>query len=305
MNTIKKPILISIVGPTAVGKTALAIELAKELSTEIISADSRQFYRELNIGTAKPSKTELSEIRHHFINNLSIEEDYNASDFENEVLLFLKDFFRTKDIVLLCGGSGMYIDAVINGFDQGVPTSDDFIRKELNQKLETEGIESLQEQLKILDPIFYQEIDLKNSKRLLRAIEVCLITKKPFSAIRKNIRKKRSFDVIKIGLNQSREELYERINSRVDLMIQNGLVEEAKSVENFKSKNALNTVGYKELFDCFEAKTTLEEAIEKIKVNSRRYAKRQLTWFKKDTKIEWFQAEEKAKIIEYIRSRIK
>lgn len=300
----QKPTVISIVGPTAVGKTSLAIDLAEVFKAEIISADSRQFYSELTIGTAKPNKSELKAAKHHFINSLSIKTEYNASDFEKDALLFLDDYFNQKKVAILCGGSGMYVDALLKGFDNEVPTADKYIRESLNQKLDLHGIESLQEQLKSLDPMLYNTIDVQNSKRLLRAIEVCLITGKPFSAIRKNVPKPRPFNVVKIGLNQERDQLYKKINQRVDLMLKDGLLKEVKSVLKYKHKNALKTVGYKELFLYLEGNTSLAEAIEKIKVNSRRYAKRQLTWFKKDKEIEWFFPEQKAQIIEYIRSRL-
>jgi len=301
---VQKPTLISIVGPTAVGKTTMAIELAKEFKTEIISADSRQFYIELNIGTAKPSKSELETAKHHFVNTLSITTDYNASDFEKDALAFLNDYFKQKKTAILCGGSGMYVDALLKGFDSGVPTADEDIRANLNEKFASNGIESLQEQLKELDPALYNTIDLQNTKRLLRAIEVCLITGKPFSEIRKNDPKIRPFNVVKIGLDQDRDQLYNKINHRVDLMVKAGLVEEVESVLKYKEKNALKTVGYKELFSYLEGQKSLTEAIEKIKVNSRRYAKRQLTWFKKDKEIEWFTPDQKAQIIEYIRRRL-
>ena len=304
MGSKENPIVISIVGPTAVGKTKIAIELAQEFNAEIISADSRQFYKELTIGTAKPSPAELSKAKHHFINNLGINTDYNASAFEKDVLSFLGQYFAHKNSVILCGGSGMYVDAVLKGFDNEVPTGDKSIRKELNERLSKEGIESLQEQLRLLDPELYKTIDLKNSKRLIRAVEVCLIIGKPFSDIRKKRHKKRDFHTIKIGLNEERELLYDKINKRVDQMLQNGLLEEVKSVHQFKHKNALKTVVYKELFAFLEGKLSFEEAVEKIKVNSRRYAKRQLTWFKNDNEIEWYTPQQKAQIIPYIRTRI-
>jgi tRNA dimethylallyltransferase len=295
-----KPYLISIIGPTAVGKTSVAIELAQHFNTHIISADSRQFYRELSIGTAKPTPEELAAAPHHFVNNLSIAKDYNASDFEKEVLALLPNLFKNNRRVLMCGGSGMYVDAVNNGFDRGVPTADQKLRKELKHKLESEGIESLQKQLKTLDPVFYKQVDLQNSKRLLRAIEVCLISGKPYSEIRKGEKRERPFSTLKIGLNRDRQELYERINRRVDLMVEQGLLDEVKAVSDFKDKNALKTVGYREFFDYLDGSLTFEEAIEKVKVNSRRYAKRQLTWFKRDSEIKWFAPSEIDSIIDYI-----
>lgn len=300
----KKKFLISIVGPTAVGKTSMAIELAKLFNTDIISADSRQFYKELSIGTAKPKQEEQSEAKHHFIDNLSIIEDYNASDFEKDVITFLDEFYKKKDVIILCGGSGMYVDAVLKGFDEELPTINHQIREDLNLQLKEEGIGSLQNLLLTLDPEFYHTVDLNNSKRLLRAIEVCLVTGKPYSSIRKGKNQKRNFETIKIGLELDRKKLYHRINQRVDSMIQEGLVDEAKSVKKFQEKNALKTVGYRELFSFFKGEYDFEHAIEKIKVNSRRYAKRQLTWFKRDLEIQWYQADKKAEISKYIRKRI-
>jgi len=301
---LKKKFLISIVGPTAVGKTSMAIELAKLFNTDIISADSRQFYKELSIGTAKPKQEEQSEAKHHFIDNLSIIEDYNASDFEKDVITFLDEFYKKKDVIILCGGSGMYVDAVLKGFDEELPTINHQIREDLNLQLKEEGIGSLQNLLLTLDPEFYHTVDLNNSKRLLRAIEVCLVTGKPYSSIRKGKNQKRNFETIKIGLELDRKKLYHRINQRVDSMIQEGLVDEAKSVKKFQEKNALKTVGYRELFSFFKGEYDFEHAIEKIKVNSRRYAKRQLTWFKRDLEIQWYQADKKAEISKYIRKRI-
>jgi tRNA dimethylallyltransferase len=296
--------LISVVGPTAVGKTSLAIELAITFHAEIISADSRQFFRELSIGTAKPSTEEQAKAKHHFIDNLSIKEEYNASSFEKEVLDFLEDYFKEREVVVLCGGSGMYVDALINGFDEDLPSADEVIRKELKERLSLEGIESLQKELKALDPEFYQEVDLKNSKRLMRAIEICRISGKPYSMLRKGKRKDRPFNVIKLGLEMPREQLYERINLRVDQMMASGLLEEVKAVDAYRDHNALKTVGYRELFPFLDGEISLEEAIEKIKVNSRRYAKRQITWFKRDKEIKWFEPHRKKEIIQYIRKRI-
>lgn len=299
------PTLIVVCGPTAIGKTKFAIDLAQELNAEIISADSRQFFKELSIGTAKPNAEELATVPHHFIGNKSIQEDYNASDFEYEVLDFLTEYYKHNKVAIMCGGSGMYINAVCDGFDSEVPTADQEIREKLNKQLEIEGIESLQNQLLELDPIFYKEVDLKNSKRLLRAIEVCLMTGKPYSSIRKGEKKKRPFQIIKVGLEMNRDDLYNRINQRVDIMIQEGLLEEVKSVEAFKEKNALKTVGYKEVFEYLNGNWEFNFAIDKIKINSRRYAKRQMTWFKKDSQISWFNPKQKLEVLAYIRSRTK
>tara|TARA_B100001109_G_scaffold254131_1_gene253182 strand:+ start:2495 stop:3421 length:927 start_codon:yes stop_codon:yes gene_type:complete len=295
--------LISVVGPTAIGKTSLAIKLVQHFNTEIISADSRQFFRELSIGTAKPTLEELTQAKHHFVNNLSIAEDYNASDFEDEAIDLLNHLFKKHQKVILCGGSGMYVDAVTKGFDSQMPSSDETIRKQLNELFEQEGIKALQNKLLELDPVFYHKVDLQNSKRLLRAIEVCLISGKPYSSIRKGEGKKRPFQIIKIGLEMDRSLLYERINQRVDQMIKAGLLNEVKSVLKYKDQNALKTVGYRELFNYLEGKLTFEEAVEKIKVNSRRYAKRQLTWFKKDAEINWFNPSELTAIVTFIEEK--
>ncbi|MEQ8908890.1 MAG: tRNA (adenosine(37)-N6)-dimethylallyltransferase MiaA [Vicingaceae bacterium] len=297
--------LISIIGPTAVGKTALAIQLAQYFKTEILSADSRQFYKELSIGTAKPDAIELAAAPHHFINHLSIAEDYNASDYEAEAISLLKKLFENYNTLILCGGSGMYLDAVNQGFDAEVPSSDEQIRKELNELMAREGITALQSKLKELDPIFYQKVDLHNSKRLLRALEVCLISGKPYSEIRKGKGKERPFKKLKIGLNMDREKLYERINLRVDRMIDAGLLEEVKAVWPFREKNALKTVGYRELFDYLDGRLTFEQAVEKIKINSRRYAKRQLTWFKRDDEIHWFEPSQFTEIAKFVADKTK
>lgn len=299
-----KNYLISLVGPTAIGKTTTAISLAKEFDTEIISADSRQFFKELNIGTAKPTKEEQEAAKHHFIDNLSIKEEYNASKFEKQVLEFLGVFFQKKNIGILCGGSGMYVDALLNGFDQNIPSADEELRKDLQTELKEKGIESLQRKLKELDPEFYEEVDLHNSKRLIRAIEICHLSQTTYSELRKGKKKKRSFEVIKIGLEMEREKLYHKINQRVDSMIDKGLIDEAKGVFLCRDHNALKTVGYRELFDHFDGKMSLDEAIEKIKVNSRRYAKRQISWFKRDEEIKWFSADRNKEIIQYIRNTI-
>jgi len=295
----KNKTLIVIVGPTGIGKTNLGIFLAKKLSTEIISADSRQFYKELKIGTAVPTDKELKEVKHHFIGNKSIDEYYNASSFEFEVIDLLKELFKTKDVVILLGGSGMYVDAVCKGIDY-LPDIDIEIRNELIKQFENEGIESLRFELKKLDPEYYKIADLKNPKRLLKALEICMQTGKPYSSFRLQEDKKRAFSVIKIGLNMNREKLYSRIEQRVDIMIEKGLVDEAKQFLSKKDVNALNTVGYKELFPYFDEEYDLERAIELIKRNTRRYAKRQLSWFNRDKETKWFEPTERNEILEYI-----
>jgi tRNA dimethylallyltransferase len=295
--------LIVIIGPTGIGKTDLSIFLAQKLATEIISADSRQFFRELKIGTAVPDDEQLQAVKHHFIGNKSIHDYYNASSFEFEVIDLLKKLFKTKNQVIMVGGSGMYVDAVCKGIDD-LPEIDMEIREQLIKKFETEGIESLRFELKRLDPDYYAIADLKNPKRLLKALEITLQTGKPYSSFRTKTTKKRDFNIIKIGLNIEREKLYERIEQRVDKMIENGLVNEAKQFLAFKHLNSLNTVGYKELFPYLEGKYSLERAVELIKRNSRRYAKRQLSWFNRDKEINWFRPDEREKILNFIQNNI-
>ena len=300
----QKPTLIVVAGPTASGKTKVAIEIASHFNTEIISADSRQFYKEIPIGTAAPNQKELSEVKHHFTGMLSIFDDYNVSLFEQDVLKLLSKKFEQHKVMVMAGGSGMYIDAVCSGIDD-LPDPDVKIRNELNQTLEKIGITALQQQLKVLDPVYYKEVDLQNPKRLMRAIEVCLQTGKRYSDLRKNKAAKRDFNIVKIGLDLPREELYQRINRRTEVMIKSGWIEEAKNVFPYKNLNALNTVGYKELFRYFEGTWTLETAIEKIKTNTRRYAKRQLTWFKRDKTIKWFAPDDFNGITDYLQSDYK
>lgn len=295
--------LIVIAGPTAVGKTALGVLLAKELHTEVLSADSRQFFREMSIGTAKPSAEEMQGITHHFINSHSISEPYNVGRYEAEAISLLEQLFQKNDAVIMVGGSGLYIDAVCKGFDE-LPEADESIRHKIDELFEKEGIEALQSMLKELDPVYYEQVDLNNPQRLSRALEVCLSAGQPYSALRKGKIKNRDFQVIKIGLNSSRELLYKRINQRVDEMMAAGMLEEVKALVPYKAANALQTVGYKELFDYLEGKTDLATAVELIKQNTRRFAKRQLTWFKRDEEMKWFEPEEREKIIEYIKQRL-
>ncbi|HEY4197249.1 MAG TPA: tRNA (adenosine(37)-N6)-dimethylallyltransferase MiaA [Mucilaginibacter sp.] len=281
--------LIVIAGPTAAGKTAVAIKLAQLLNTEIISADSRQFYREMTIGTAKPTDEELAAATHYFVNSHSITESFNVGDFEKQSLQLLNELFKTHDKVIMAGGSGLFIQAVSQGFDE-LPVADRGIREKLNQDFVEKGIQFLQDELKIADPDYYNQVDLNNPQRLIRALEVFEATGKPFSSYRKATVNKRPFDCIKIGLDLQRDILYERINQRVDAMIEEGLVEEVRSLLPYRHLNALNTVGYSELFDYFDGKTDLNTAIELIKQNTRRFAKRQLTWFRKDKEIKWIMA---------------
>lgn len=298
-----KKTLIVITGPTGIGKTDLSIELAQMLDTVIISSDSRQIYKELKIGVARPSEEDLAKVKHYMIANKSVYEYYSAGKFELEVLDILENIFKKKNTVLLVGGSGMYIDAVCKGIDN-LPDADPKIRKRLTEKYEKEGIESLRFDLRRLDPEHYKIIDLNNPKRLLRAVEVCIQTGKTYTSFLSNSDKKRDFNILKIGLERDRKELYERINKRVDLMIEEGLLEEAKSFLKDKNLNSLNTVGYKELFPYFEGKYDLEEAVRLIKRNSRRYAKRQITWFKRDKDYNWFHPDDKQKIFKFISSRM-
>lgn len=288
--------LIVIAGPTAVGKTDFAIRLAKYHKTEIISADSRQMYKELTIGTAKPDTEQLKEVKHHFVDNISIHDYYSAARFELEVMDLLSSLFKDRDHVVMVGGSGLYIDAVCEGIDE-LPDIDEDLRKKLNLLYKNEGLEAIRNRLKELDPEFYEIIDQSNPKRIIRALEVCIATGIKYSEQRTNIKKKREFEIIKIALNLDRKILYDRINERVDQMINDGLIDEAKNLYDFRDLNALNTVGYKELFDYFSDDITLEKAIENIKTSSRRYAKRQLTWFRKDPTYQWFHPSELEKVI--------
>lgn len=293
--------LITIVGPTAVGKTAMAIELAQYFDTEIISADSRQFYREMNIGTAKPTAFELSQVPHHFVDSHSIDEDYSAGDFERDALAKIATLFQKKDIVIMVGGSGLFVKAVCEGLDN-LPKALPETRERLNNRFDNEGIVPLQAYLKEVDPVYYDQVDISNVQRVIRALEVYETTGLPFSNFLQNTKAQRPFEIITIGLNMERAVLYERINMRVDLMVKDGLLDEVKSLISFKHKPALMTVGYSELFDFLEGKMSWEEAIDKIKQNSRRYAKRQLTWFKKDISTVWFDPKDKKQIINYIQS---
>lgn len=291
--------LVVIAGPTAVGKTEVAINLAKRWGTEIISADSRQFYREISIGTAKPDPRQLAEVKHHFIGQLSIHDYFNVSKFENEVLQLLKSLFELHNILFMVGGSGLYIDAVCQGIDD-FPDPEPELRSFLKGIYLDDGIGKLQEMLLILDPEYYETVDIQNPNRLLRALEVCHTTGKKFSEQRLNSLKKRDFQIIKIGLNLPRPELFNRIGLRVDQMLEIGLVEEVNSLLHFQHLNALNTVGYKEIFDFLDSKITLQQAIENIKTNTRRYAKRQLTWFNRTDEYTWFEPSQLNEIANYI-----
>lgn len=299
-----KNILIVLLGPTGVGKTDISIDLAAWLKCEIISADSRQFFREMKIGTAVPTDEQLNTIKHHFIRFLSVEDYYSSSLFEKEVLELLSSLFGSKNIVLMSGGSGMYIDSVCNGIDD-IPDVDWVIREKYISKYKEEGIEGLRIALKILDPEHYEKIDLKNYKRILRALEICETAGRPYSSFLKKQKKERDFKIIKIGLERTREDLYNRINSRVDDMIKTGLEEEARLLFSFRNLNALNSVGYREFFDFFDGKISREKAIDLIKRNSRRYAKRQITWWSKEKDIKWFHPEQIQNIKQFIEEEVR
>ncbi|MBS7567025.1 tRNA (adenosine(37)-N6)-dimethylallyltransferase MiaA [Mucilaginibacter sp. Bleaf8] len=295
--------LVVIAGPTAIGKTAAAIVLAQHYQTEIISADSRQFFREMSIGTAKPSPAELAVVKHHFIDSHSIQELVSVGDFERQGLELLNELYQKHDVVIMAGGSGLYIKAICEGFDD-LPTAEPGIREKLNAQLTEHGIGYLQEQLKAADPIYFEQVDQHNPQRLIRALEVFESTGKPYSSYRKGSQQQRPFNIIKIGLDIPREQLYERINHRVDMMVAQGLLDEVKSLLSHRHLNALNTVGYSEIFDYLDGKIDLNEAIETIKQNTRRFAKRQLTWFRKDTGIQWFQPADIEGMLAYIDTKL-
>lgn len=296
--------LISVVGPTAIGKTKLAIDLALYYNTAIISADSRQFFKEMSIGTAVPSKEELSQATHYFIQHKSVEDAFTVGDFEREAMLKIEELFLKHEVLILVGGSGLYINAITKGLDN-FPEIASEIRLQLNQQFEKEGITGLQERLKIEDPTYYEKVDLQNPHRLIRALEICLGTGKPYSSFLTQEKVKRNFNSITVGIEAERELIYNRINKRVDLMLAKGLLDEAKSLLQYKDLNALQTVGYKELFSYFEGSSTLEFAISEIKKNTRRFAKRQLTWFRKNETTIWVNFDENFdNIIEKIENHI-
>ena len=298
-------ILISVVGPTAIGKTKLGILLANHFKTEIISADSRQFFKEMNIGTAVPDKEELSQAKHHFIQHKSVLETYTVGDFEREALQKLSYLFEKHKVVIMVGGSGLYVNAITDGLNN-FPTVDPNIRKQLNAELENSGIAALQTKLKELDPTYYGKVDINNPQRVIRALEVTIGSGTPYSSFVNQPKEKRNFNVLTIGLKAERPMIYDRINKRVDLMIDNGLLEEAKNMLSFKNLNALQTVGYKELFKYFEGDWTLDFAISEIKKNTRRFAKRQLTWFLRNKNTIWVNYDyEPKKLLNKIDDEIK
>ena len=293
--------LIVITGPTAVGKTALCLELAEYFGIPIINADSRQIFRELKIGTAAPTEEQLRRVRHYFVGTLGLEDYYSASLFEQQVMELLGQLFQTSDYALMSGGSMMYIDAVCNGIDD-IPTVDDDTRSTMKRRLAEEGLEALCEELRQLDPEHYAIVDRRNPRRVVHALEICHMTGLPYSSFRTSAHKPRPFNIKKIGLTLPREQLYERINMRVDQMMAHGLLDESRQLLPHRHLNALNTVGYKEMFAYLDGTWTLPEAVERMKGNTRRYARKQLTWFKKDTQVKWFSTDDKDNIIKYIQA---
>lgn len=298
----KDKILIVLLGPTGVGKTELSLGLAEHFHSSIISADSRQLYRDLPIGTAAPSQQDLLRVPHYFVGQLALDQYFNAWNFESEVQVLLQHLFLSQNVVFMSGGSMMYIDAVCNGIDY-LPNVNNEIRQQLMLEFEQQGLAPLQARLKDLDPDYYNVVDLHNHKRVLHALEICLTSGKTYTSFRKNVKKERPYRILKIGLCRDRAELYERINLRVDSMMQNGLLEEARKVFPFRKYNSLNTVGYKELFRYLEGDWTLDFAVEKIKQNTRIYSRKQMTWFKKDSEIVWFHPNESEKIYQWIVSQ--
>lgn len=296
--------LIVLIGPTGVGKTELSLRLAEYFCTGIISADSRQLYGALKIGTAAPTPGQLNRVPHYFVGTLQLTDYYSAAQYESEVLKTLYHLFTEKDIVLLTGGSMMYVDAVCKGIDD-IPTVDAETRELMLQKYRTEGLDRLCAELKLLDPEYYRIVDLKNPKRVIHALEICYMSGKTYTSFRTQEKKQRPFRIIKIGLTRDREELYERINLRVDQMMKEGLLDEAKAVYPYRQLNSLNTVGYKELFKYLDGEWELPFAIDKIKQNSRIYSRKQMTWFKRDNEIRWFHPDQETEILEYLRQSIR
>lgn len=294
-----KKSLIVLVGPTGVGKTETSLALAEHFHAPILNADSRQIYKGMTVGTAAPTLEERSRAEHHFVQFLNPGDYYSAAQFEMDAMALLESLFQKHDYVLLSGGSMMYIDAVCHGIDD-IPTVDDVTRKTMLERYEKEGLEPLVQELRVLDPEYYQIVDLKNPKRVIHALEICYMTGKTYSSFRTNTKKQRPFHIVKVGLRREREVLYDRINRRVTKMIQDGLEDEVKALLPFRNTNSLNTVGYKEMFAYFDGKMSLEEAADKIRQNSRIYSRKQMTWFKRDNQIKWFEPEQLGEIIAYI-----
>lgn len=296
-----KDTLVVVTGPTAVGKTELCLDIAGHYGIPIINADSRQIYKGLRIGTAAPTKDQLQKVKHYFVGTLELEDYYNASMYEQEVMRLLTELFAGdgRHIALMTGGSMMYIDSVCNGIDD-IPAVNAETRELLKERLEHEGLEKLCSELKVLDPEYYSIVDRKNTRRVIHGLEICYQTGKPYTYFRKKEKRQRPFNIIKIALNRPREELYGRINSRVDEMLHDGLLEEARTLYPYRELNALNTVGYKEIFEYFDGSFSMGEAVERIKGNTRRYARKQLTWFKRDEKVRWFAPNDKNEIMNYI-----
>ncbi len=295
--------LVILLGPTGVGKTELSLRVAEHFGSPIISSDSRQLYKDLPIGTAAPTPEQMARVRHYMVGTLNLTDYYSASNFEEDVISLLNTLHQTTPTVVMTGGSMMYIDAVCKGIDD-IPTVTPAIREEIYTQFEREGLENILQELKEADPVHYKEVDRMNYKRVIHAVEICRMTGKPYSSFRTNSKKERPFRIIKIGLTRDREELYDRINYRVDQMMADGLLEEARKVYPFRHLNSLNTVGYKELFKYFDGEWSLDLAIEKIKRNSRVYARKQMTWFKRDEEIEWFHPEQETEIINFIEETI-
>ncbi|MDR1368517.1 MAG: tRNA (adenosine(37)-N6)-dimethylallyltransferase MiaA [Dysgonamonadaceae bacterium] len=295
----KKGNLIILLGPTGVGKTELSLKIAEKSGSPILSCDSRQLYKNLTVGTAAPTKKQLERVKHYFVGTLELTDYYSASKYEEDALLLLASLFNTHRNIVMTGGSMMYIDAISKGIDE-LPTIDEQLRKDLLDLYNEKGLEPIRMQLKLLDPEFYHVVDLKNHKRVIHALEICLMTGKPYSSLRTNTKKERPFNILKIGLKREREELYERINLRVDQMMRDGLLDETRSVYPFRSLNSLNTVGYKELFNYFDGIWDLDFAIEKIKQNTRIYSRKQMTWFKKDEEIHWFHPDQEKEIMDLV-----
>lgn len=298
-----QPTLLVLLGPTGIGKTELSLSLAEQFQTEIVSADSRQLYADLKIGTAAPTPEQLARVPHHLVGTLQLTDYYSAAQYESEAMALLQDLFQRHEVVVVTGGSMMYIDALCKGIDD-IPTVDAETRALMLERYEAEGLEALCAELKLLDPEYYRIVDLKNPKRVIHALEICYMTGKTYTSFRTRTQKERPFRILRVGLTRDREELYDRINRRVDAMMDEGLLEEARSVYPFRHLNSLNTVGYKELFKYLDGEWTLDFAVEKIKQNSRIYSRKQMTWFRRDNDIAWFHPDQPTEIIQYIRQQL-